>query len=61
MLLVFGGFLLLLQPGWPVLVYAVLMLAFGAINIAALYRLKTARTSLAGYVSGRISAALCYR
>lgn len=43
MLLVFGGFLLLLQPGWPVLVYAVLMLAFGAINIAALYRLKTAR------------------
>jgi hypothetical protein len=42
MLLVFGLFLLLLQPSWPVLIYAVLLLVFGASNIAVLKHIKTA-------------------
>jgi len=43
-LLVFGLFLILLNPGWPVLVYALLMLLFGVFNLATFKQLKTSVT-----------------
>ena len=44
MLFVFGSFLILLHVSGPVLLYALLMLAFGVLNLTALYRIKTAPT-----------------
>ena len=43
LLLIFGFFLAALNPGWPIIVFAVLLLAFGMTNLAALYRIKTAQ------------------
>ena len=58
MLLAFGLFLLALKPGWPVILLALLLLVFGLINLAALYRIKTAPTPAAAKL-WRILAQLC--
>lgn len=40
LLLVFGGFLLVLLPAWLILLYGLLLILFGIANLAALYRIN---------------------